>query len=158
VALVDLMVEHGGLITAADLAGYTPEWTEPISTTYRGHWRVSTLTCPSPNYGVQLLQSLNMLEHFPLAEYGHNTERGLHTICEVLKRASADRVTWRNSGKAEELFLIRATPPAGLRRSAMRRPHKRRKRADSLSERQPRLAPLSSTCGSTARPRTSTDY
>jgi len=105
VALVDLMVEHGGLITAADLAGYTPEWTEPISTTYRGHWRVSTLTCPSPNYGVQLLQSLNMLEHFPLAEYGHNTERGLHTICEVLKRASADRVTWRNSGKAEELLF-----------------------------------------------------
>jgi gamma-glutamyltranspeptidase/glutathione hydrolase len=53
----------------------------------------------------QLLQSLNTLEHFPLAEYGHNTERGLHTICEVLKRASADRVTWRNSGKAEELLL-----------------------------------------------------
>ena len=58
VALVDLMVEHGGLITAADLAGYTPEWTEPISTTYRGHWRVSTLTCPSPNYGVQLIAAV----------------------------------------------------------------------------------------------------
>jgi gamma-glutamyltranspeptidase len=36
------MAEHGGLITQADLDGYQPLWSEPISTTYRGRWRVST--------------------------------------------------------------------------------------------------------------------
>ena len=34
--------ENGGLLTVEDLAGYTPSWQEPISTTYRGF----TTYCP----------------------------------------------------------------------------------------------------------------
>ena len=43
-----------------------------------------------------------------LAEFGHNTDRSLHAICEVLKRASADRALWRNSGEAEDLLINKA--------------------------------------------------
>jgi hypothetical protein len=48
--------------------------------------------------GVQLLQSVNMLEGFPLGDWGREDERSLHTVLEVLKRASADRAAWRNAG------------------------------------------------------------
>lgn len=50
--------EHGGLITKADLANYTPQWVEPISTSYRGH-RIAVM--PPNSYGVLLLMQLNGL-------------------------------------------------------------------------------------------------
>ena len=35
--IVRYMAENGGLITAADLAAFRPDWQDPISTTYRGN-------------------------------------------------------------------------------------------------------------------------
>ena len=29
--------ENGGVLTAADLAAYEPQWTEPLHTSYRGY-------------------------------------------------------------------------------------------------------------------------
>jgi gamma-glutamyltranspeptidase/glutathione hydrolase len=50
--------EHGGLISASDLAAYCPEWVEPLATTYRGH-RVEVM--PPNSYGILLLMQLNGL-------------------------------------------------------------------------------------------------
>jgi hypothetical protein len=49
------MEEQGGLITAADLAGYRPRWLEPVTTTYRSH---TICAAPPPNHGTQILECL----------------------------------------------------------------------------------------------------
>jgi len=73
--------------TAADLADFKAEWVEPISTTYHG-WTVTEL--PPNGQGMAALAMLNMMERFPLSEYGHNSARALHVMIEAKKLAYAD--------------------------------------------------------------------
>ena len=68
--------------------GWCIRWLEPVATTYRGH---TIHCCPPPNHGVQIIECLNLLEEFPLAEWGHNSERSLHHFFECMKRSAADR-------------------------------------------------------------------
>lgn len=77
----------GGTFTAADLAEYAPEWVTPLSTNYRG-WDVYEI--PPNSQGIAALVMLNILEHFPLAEYGRATADSLHTMIEAKKLAYAD--------------------------------------------------------------------
>jgi gamma-glutamyltranspeptidase/glutathione hydrolase len=74
-------------MTAADLADFKAEWVAPISTTYRG-WTVHEL--PPNGQGVGALIMLNILENFPLGEYGHNSAEALHLMIEAKKLAYAD--------------------------------------------------------------------
>ena len=83
------MQEAGGLMTATDLAGYRPDWEQPIETSYRGH-RVRT--CPPNNEGFQILQTLRLLEPENLAALGHNSADYLHLVTEAAKLAIADRI------------------------------------------------------------------
>jgi gamma-glutamyltranspeptidase/glutathione hydrolase len=80
---------HGGTMTAADLSGFNGEWVDPISTTYHG-WTVHEL--PPNGQGIAALEMLNIMETFPLAEYGHNSTRALHTMIEAKKLAYADMI------------------------------------------------------------------
>jgi gamma-glutamyltranspeptidase/glutathione hydrolase len=82
---------HGGTMTADDLAGFNGEWVDPISTTYRG-WTVHEL--PPNGQGIAALEMLNIMETFPLAEYGHNSTRALHTMIEAKKLAYADMIRY----------------------------------------------------------------
>jgi len=77
----------GGPLTAQDLAEYSSQWVEPISTTYRG-WRVYEL--PPNGQGIAALMMLNIMERFPLARYGHNSADALHVMIEAKKLAYAD--------------------------------------------------------------------
>jgi gamma-glutamyltranspeptidase/glutathione hydrolase len=79
--------EDGVEWTPADLADFQPEWVEPISTTYRG-WTVTEL--PPNGQGLAALSMLNMMERFPLAEYGHNSAKALHVMIEAKKLAYSD--------------------------------------------------------------------
>jgi gamma-glutamyltranspeptidase/glutathione hydrolase len=81
----------GGTMTAADLAEFSAEWVEPISTTYRG-WTVYEI--PPNGQGIAALMMLNIAETFPIAEYGHNTARALHTLIEAKKLAYADMLRY----------------------------------------------------------------
>jgi gamma-glutamyltranspeptidase/glutathione hydrolase len=56
------MAEIGGLITAEDLAGYEPEWVAPVATSYRGR---TVSCCPPPNFGMQVLETLNICPRPP---------------------------------------------------------------------------------------------
>ncbi len=78
---------HGGTARPADLAEFESEWVEPIKTAYRG-WSVYEL--PPNVQGVAALGMLNIMETFPLAEWGHNSTRALHTMIEAKKLAYAD--------------------------------------------------------------------
>ncbi len=59
-------------MTAADLRDFEPEWVDPISTTYRG-WTVYEL--PPNTQGIAALMMLNLMEQFPLGEYGFHSAR-----------------------------------------------------------------------------------
>ena len=60
-------------MTAEDLRQFKPEWVDPISTTYRG-WTVWEL--PPNTAGIAALMMLNLMEQYPLAQYGlHSAAR-----------------------------------------------------------------------------------
>jgi gamma-glutamyltranspeptidase/glutathione hydrolase len=86
-ALIREAKENGVEWTAADLADFHPEWVEPISINYRG-WTVTEL--PPNGQGIAALSMLNIMERFPLADYGHNSVKALHVMIEAKKLAYAD--------------------------------------------------------------------
>ena len=81
----------GGTMTKDDLSSFEGEWVTPISTTYRG-WTVSEL--PPNGQGVAALEMLNIMERFPMEEYGHNTAKSLHVEIEAKKHAYADMLKY----------------------------------------------------------------
>ena len=85
--LVKFLRENGGAHSVEDFAEFQPEWVEPISTTYRG-WQVYEL--PPNGQGVAALSMLNIMENFPLRDYGHNSAAALHVMIEAKKLAYAD--------------------------------------------------------------------
>ncbi len=85
--ILALSAQQGGTWVASDLSDFTAERIAPISTTYRG-WTVSEL--PPNGQGISALMMLNILEHFPLGQYGHNSAAALHTLIEAKKLAYAD--------------------------------------------------------------------
>jgi gamma-glutamyltranspeptidase / glutathione hydrolase len=95
----------GGSMAAPDLAEFEGEWVEPISTTYRG-WTVYEL--PPNGQGIAALEMLNLMEPFPLAEYGHNSVRALHVMIEAKKLAYADMIRYDADPRFAEI------PVAGL--------------------------------------------
>ncbi|MFZ0885179.1 MAG: gamma-glutamyltransferase, partial [Candidatus Acidiferrales bacterium] len=74
-------------MTAEDLANYSSEWVEPISTTYHG-WTVYEL--PPNGQGIAALEMLNIMERFSLAHFGRNSTDALHAMIEAKKLAYAD--------------------------------------------------------------------
>jgi gamma-glutamyltranspeptidase/glutathione hydrolase len=86
-SLVTFLQSQGGAHTLEDFTEFEPEWVEPISTTYRG-WEVFEL--PPNGQGVAALSMLNIMENFPLKDYGHNSAAALHVMIEAKKLAYAD--------------------------------------------------------------------
>jgi gamma-glutamyltranspeptidase/glutathione hydrolase len=91
--LTELMVkflnQQGGAHTLKDFEEFQPEWVEPLSTTYRG-WTVYEL--PPNGQGIAALSMLNIMERFPMPDYGHNSAAALHVMIEAKKLAYADMV------------------------------------------------------------------
>lgn len=85
--LVKFLQAQGGAHTLEDFAEFEPEWVEPISTMYRG-WQVYEL--PPNGQGVAALSMLNIMENFPLKDYGPNSAAALHVMIEAKKLAYAD--------------------------------------------------------------------
>jgi len=79
----------GGRMTAADVAAYTAVVRPVVIGTYRGHTIVSMP--PPSSGGIHVIQILNMLEAFPIADLGLNSAATLHLMAEAMKRAYADR-------------------------------------------------------------------
>ncbi|MBI3925272.1 MAG: gamma-glutamyltransferase [Armatimonadetes bacterium] len=130
--LVLSMKRHGGLISAQDLVSYRAVWREPVRGTYRGY-EVFSMPPPSSG-GVHLIQMLNVLEGYPLAESGHNSALTLHRLAEAMRSAYADRSMWLGDPEffevpqawltskeyARELRV--SIPPSSARRSVDVRP------------------------------------
>ncbi|MSO50461.1 MAG: gamma-glutamyltransferase [Acidobacteria bacterium] len=90
-AILAVSKELGGTMTAADLKEYQPEWVDPISTTYRG-WTVYEL--PPNTQGIAALMMLNMMEQYPIGEYGLGSTKAMHVMIEAKKLAYADMLRY----------------------------------------------------------------
>jgi gamma-glutamyltranspeptidase/glutathione hydrolase len=79
----------GGIMTADDLTSYQAVVRPPARGSYRGYDIVSM---PQPSSGgVVLLETLNILEGFPMSEMTQGSAPSLHVLIEAMKRAYADR-------------------------------------------------------------------
>src|ERR1700735_510913 len=85
--MVKFLDAQGGTHTLEDFKDFQPEWVEPVSTTYRG-WTVYEL--PPNGQGIAALSMLNIMEHFPMSQYGHNSVDAFHVMIEAKKLAYAD--------------------------------------------------------------------
>ncbi len=87
--LVAEMARHGGLVSMDDMKNYSPVLRAPVHGTYRGY-DVYSMSPPSSG-GVHVVEILNILEGYPISEYGHNSAQTIHLMAEAMKRAYADR-------------------------------------------------------------------
>jgi gamma-glutamyltranspeptidase/glutathione hydrolase len=90
-AILQLSKELGGTMSADDLERYEPEWVEPISTTYRD-WTIQEI--PPNSTGIAALLMLNIMEQFPLRQWGFHSARALHVMIEAKKLAFADLIRY----------------------------------------------------------------
>jgi gamma-glutamyltranspeptidase/glutathione hydrolase len=80
--------EHGGWLTAEDLAEYRSTIEPPVRTTFHG---VEVMSCGPWCQGPVLLQMLALLDGDDLPALGHNTPPYVHRVTEAMKLAFADR-------------------------------------------------------------------
>jgi gamma-glutamyltranspeptidase/glutathione hydrolase len=83
------MAQGNGIISREDLKNYQARWRSPLTGNYKAYKIISMP--PSSSGGVALLQMLEMLEPYPLAEYGFQAPESVHLMAEVARRAYADR-------------------------------------------------------------------
>jgi gamma-glutamyltranspeptidase/glutathione hydrolase len=81
--------DAGGIMTMEDLKSYQPVIRTPVHGSYRGYDLVS-MPLPSSG-GIVLVETLNILEGFPLEQMKQGTPASLHVLIEAMKRAYADR-------------------------------------------------------------------
>jgi gamma-glutamyltranspeptidase/glutathione hydrolase len=77
----------GGALRAADLAGYRPQWVEPIAADFAG-FRLHEI--PPNGQGITALMALGMLRHTALADCKVDSAAWYHLQIEALKLAFAD--------------------------------------------------------------------
>ncbi|RXH19905.1 gamma-glutamyltransferase [Bradyrhizobium guangzhouense] len=86
------VTDAGGIMTPADLKAYQPVIRTPVHGTYRGYDIVS-MPLPSSG-GIVLVETLNILEGFQLADLKQGSPASLHLLIEAMKRAYADRARY----------------------------------------------------------------
>jgi gamma-glutamyltranspeptidase/glutathione hydrolase len=98
--ILESMRHHDGTMTAEDLASYSSEWAEPISTTYRD-WTVYEM--PPNGQGIAALEMLNIMETFPIGQFGFGSAKALHTMIEAKKLAYADMAKYVADPRGQKL-------------------------------------------------------
>jgi gamma-glutamyltranspeptidase/glutathione hydrolase len=86
-AILKTCQQLGGTMAAEDLACYSSEWVEPISTDYRG-WRVFEL--PPNGQGMAALEMLNIMETVEPDRGDPFAPAAIHTRIEAMKLAFSD--------------------------------------------------------------------
>jgi gamma-glutamyltranspeptidase / glutathione hydrolase len=100
--ILETMKKHGGTMTAQDLAEYSSEFVEPISTTYRD-WTIYEI--PPNGQGLAALEMLNIMETFPLGQkdWGFGSTNALHAMIEAKKLAYTDLAKYIGDPRKQKL-------------------------------------------------------
>lgn len=91
-AIVRAVNKSGGAMTMDDLKNYRMEIRRPVTGSYRGY-KIYSMP-PSSSGGAHLVQLLNMMELFPVRQYGHNSPAFMHVFAEACKMIFADRTAY----------------------------------------------------------------
>jgi len=102
--ILEAMKRHNGTMTPQDLAEYSSEWVEPISTTYRD-WTVYEM--PPNGQGLAALEMLNIMETFPLGQTGFGSAKTLHAMIEAKKLAYTDLAKYIGDPRGQKLPVAR---------------------------------------------------
>ena len=86
-SIVSTSAALGGTMQPDDLADFSAEWVEPISTNYRG-WKIYEL--PPNGQGMAALEMLNIMSVLPADKGGPLAPMELHNRIEAMKLAYAD--------------------------------------------------------------------
>jgi gamma-glutamyltranspeptidase/glutathione hydrolase len=90
--LVKAIDDAGGIMTAEDLKSYQAFIRAPVRGTYRGY---DIISMPQPSSGgTVLVETLNILEGFPMSDMKQGSAASLHVMIEAMKRAYADRARY----------------------------------------------------------------
>ena len=89
--MANFVQAQGGFLTYDDLAGFHSEWTQPVSSNYRGYdvWEL-----PPNGQGIAALQILNILENYDLKKMGLFSSEYIHLFTEAKKIVFADRAKY----------------------------------------------------------------
>ena len=90
--LVKAVNEAGGRMSLQDLSDYEAIAREPVKGNYRGYEIVSMP--PPSSGGIHIIQILNILEGYPLKDYGQNSAQTIHLMAEAMQLAYADRAEY----------------------------------------------------------------
>ena len=93
--IADLIVhdaqKNGGLISKEDLRSYVPIIRRPLIGMYHGY---EIITSPPPCGGMHLIEALNILKYFNLAECRMHEQYSLHLLSETFKCVFKDEATF----------------------------------------------------------------
>ncbi|MFN3584512.1 gamma-glutamyltransferase [Phenylobacterium sp.] len=78
----------GGIISLKDLESYKANVREPIWSTYRGY-KIAYM--PPTSAASSVAEAMNIIEQFPVAEYGAGNVATMHLVAETLKVVNIDR-------------------------------------------------------------------
>jgi gamma-glutamyltranspeptidase/glutathione hydrolase len=112
-AIVETVRARGGVLTAADLAGYRPVWREPLRGTFRGR---RIVTFPPPGSGGIVLEVLGILAHDDLPALGAGSATALHLLAGAMAQGFADRARWYGDPEFTAVPLATLLDPARLAR------------------------------------------
>ena len=90
--LVKAVNDAGGRMSLQDLANYEAIARVPVKGDYRGYEIVSMP--PPSSGGIHIIQILNILEGYPLKDYGQNSAQTIHLMAEAMQLAYADRAEY----------------------------------------------------------------
>ncbi len=98
--------EAGGWLSEEDLAAFGPEWLSPMVMPYG---TAEVVSVPPPFAAFQSFETLNIVEEFDLAGWGHNSAEHLHHFIEAVKLATADRLAYAYSAEVPITGLMSKT-------------------------------------------------
>ncbi|MGP5792915.1 gamma-glutamyltransferase [Psychrobacter celer] len=91
-SIVKAVNDAGGSMSLQDLANYEAIARTPVTGDYRGYEIVSMP--PPSSGGIHIVQILNILEGYPLKDYGQNSAQTIHLMAEAMQLAYADRAEY----------------------------------------------------------------
>lgn len=111
--IADAMAAHGGLVTQADLAGYSAKERPPVTGTFLGHDVISM--GPPSSGGTVLLAMLGMAEALGLEQLPRLSPEAIHLTTEIRRRAYLDRARYLGDPDFGDVPTARLTSPAHVR-------------------------------------------
>jgi gamma-glutamyltranspeptidase/glutathione hydrolase len=115
-AIVAAVQERGGFLSHEDLAGFEPEFVDPVSTTYNG---AEVYELPPNNQGLIALEALNIAEELGAGDHPIDSPERVHYFTEALKLAFHDGHRYITDPEYEDIPPLESKDYAAERAEAV---------------------------------------